>query len=123
MAIMATIEALSVRFLASRTRGKSFRVGRVDSGRDGGRLNLVSSCRLVPLRSSGLIIAEAMRGILPRCTTGRARSNFETLVVITVAGFVAVPRRRTGPLPLPSAAVVVVKRLAANRELVLPVSL
>jgi hypothetical protein len=54
---------------------------------------------------------------------GWARSSFKTPVIIIVAGFVIAPQRRTGPPALPSAAVVVVKCLAENRELVLPVSL
>jgi hypothetical protein len=85
-------------------------------------LNLIHGRLLAPLGSRGLVVGVAVRGLLPSIARS-AGTVLWAMVVVVVAGIVTAPLRGTRPLTLPTAPVVIVEHLAAEREFVLSVSL
>jgi hypothetical protein len=120
MSVTATLEALDICLLSSRSRGRSFRIGGEGYKWDRSRLNLIHRRLLAPLGDDGLVVAA--RGLVPSATRS-AGTGFRAPVVVMGAGVIAAPLRGTRPLALPAAAVVIVERPTANRELVLSLGL
>jgi hypothetical protein len=85
-------------------------------------LNLIHRRLLAPLGDDGLVVCVVTRWLFPSATRS-AGTGIRAPIFIMGARIVASPLRGMRPLAFPAVAVFVVKRPAADRELVLSIGL